>query len=49
MDEEANIFWKKIRDLIWEEVNALVVEGKYGTVVCNDKKEKIGYYIVEWM
>ena len=49
MDEEANLFRKNIRDLIGEEVNALVEEGNYGSVVCNDKKEKFGYYIVEWI
>ena len=43
-------FRKNIRDLIGEEVNALVVEeSNHGShvVVCNDKKEKFDYDIVE--
>ena len=46
MDEEANLFRKNIRDLIGGEVNALVEEGNYGSIVCNHKKEKFIYYIV---
>ena len=31
-------------------MNALVEEGNYGFVVCNDEKEKYEYYIiVEWI
>ena len=30
-------------------MNALVEQCNYGLVVCNDKKEKVGYYIVEWI
>ena len=55
MNEEAKVFRKNIRNLIGEEVNALVVvleEDIYGSVVvCNGKKEKFGYHIVlvEWI
>ena len=49
MDEEANLFRKDVRDLIGEEVYAAVEEGKFGAVVCNDDKEKHGYYLVEWL
>ena len=47
--EEANLFRKSFRDLIGEEVNAILEEGSYGYVVCNDEKEKFGYCIVEWV
>ena len=47
MDEEGNLFGKNIRDLIGEEVNAAIEVVNYGSVACNDKNEKYGYYIVE--
>ena len=47
MDGEANLFRKNIKDLIGEEVNALVEEVKFAAEVCNDKKEKFDYYTVE--
>ena len=31
-----------------EQGKAAIEAGKYGAVVCNDKIEKFGYYIVEW-
>ena len=49
MNEEANLFRKKIRDLFREEVKVLVEEVNYSSMVCNDKKEKFGYYIMEWI
>ena len=49
MDEEANLFRKNIRDLIGEEINAVIEEGKFGAIVCSDKNEINGYYIVEWL
>ena len=49
MDIEANLFRKNVRDMIGEEINAAIEEGKFGAVLCNDKAEKNGYYLVEWI
>ena len=45
IDEEAKHFRNDSRDLIGKEVNALVVEMNYGSVVCNDKKRKKNYTV----
>lgn len=49
MDIEANSFRKNVRDMIGEEINAAIDEGNFGAVLCNDKAEKNGYYLVEWI
>ena len=46
MDEEANLFRKNIRDLIGEEVNAIVEEGNYAAVVCNNRTKNL--VIILW-
>ena len=48
MDEEADLFRSSLRDLIGEQMSAAVEEGGFAAIVCNDTKEKHGYYIVQW-